>query len=199
MRMPPLPQPLATPGDYLAQERTATAKSEYINGRVYAMAGASRLHNLIVGNTFAEIRAQIRGRACEAYVNDMRVKVSRTGLYTYPDIVALCEQPRFEDDYLDTLLNPSLIIEVLSPSTESYDRGEKFAHYRRLETLTEYILIAQVTSRIEHYRRDGDTWILTELSGLDAELSIASLGCVVQLSDIYDRVVFASDTAAPRA
>ena len=197
--MPPLPQPLATPGDYLAQERTATAKSEYINGRVYAMAGASRLHNLIVGNTFAEIRAQIRGRACEAYVNDMRVKVSRTGLYTYPDIVALCEQPRFEDDYLDTLLNPSLIIEVLSPSTESYDRGEKFAHYRRLETLTEYILIAQVTSRIEHYRRDGDTWILTELSGLDAELSIASLGCVVQLSDIYDRVVFASDTAAPRA
>lgn len=196
--MPPLSRPLATPGDYLARERAATAKSEYVNGRVYAMAGASRFHNLIVGNIFAEIRAQTRGRACEAYVNDMRVKVSRTGLYTYPDIVALCEQPRFEDDHVDTLLNPGLIIEVVSPSTESYDRGEKFAHYRRLKTLTEYILISQATSRIEHYRREGDTWVLTELSGPDAELSIASVGCVVRFSDIYDRVAFPSDTAAPR-
>jgi Uma2 family endonuclease len=195
--MPPLAQPYVTPAEYLATERRATHKNEYTNGRVYAMAGASRVHNLIVGNTFAELRAQLRGRPCEAYVNDMRVKVERTGMYTYPDVVGLCDQPRFEDDSLDTLLNPTVIIEVLSPSTERYDRGEKFAHYRRLESLREYILIAQDIRRIDHYRRDGDTWVLTEVSEPESALVISSISCTLRLNEIYDRVKFPDSGAAP--
>src|SRR5919198_4874617 len=118
-----------TPEEYLALERAARHKSEYVNGRIYALAGASRAHNLIVVNVSAELRAQLRGRPCETYASDMRVKVSQTGLYTYPDVVVVCGEPRFEDAQVDTLLNPTVIIEVLSESTESYDRGEKFAHY----------------------------------------------------------------------
>ena len=197
--MPPLAEPYVTPAEYLAAERRSAHGSEYVNGRVYAMGGASRAHNLIVGNTFAEIRAQLRGRPCEAYVNDMRVKVQRTGMYTYPDVVGLCEEPRLEDEHVDTLLNPALIVEVLSPSTESYDRDETFAHYRRLESLREYVLIAQETCRVEHFRREGDHWVLTEISGPDAELAISSLGCSIKLRDIYDRVEFPPGGASPLA
>jgi Uma2 family endonuclease len=197
--MSPLALPYVTPADYLAAERKSAHKSEYINGHVYAMAGASRVHNLIALNTAAELRAQLRGRPCEAYVNEMRVKVERTGMYTYPDVVGLCEEPRFEDDDVDTLLNPAVIIEVLSPSTERYDRGEKFAHYRRLESLREYILIAQDIRRIEHYRRDGDTWVLTEVSEPDSALVISSISCTLRLSEIYDRVEFPASGADPHA
>ncbi|HEX2208409.1 MAG TPA: Uma2 family endonuclease [Longimicrobium sp.] len=197
--MPPLAQPYVTPAEYLAAERKSAQKSEYINGRVYAMAGASRVHNLIALNTASELRTQLRGRPCEAYANDMRVKVERTGMYTYPDVIGLCEEPRFEDAEVDTLLNPTVIIEVLSPSTERYDRGEKFAHYRRLESLREYILIAQDIRRIEHYRREGDSWVLTEVSEPDAALVIPSLSATLRLSDIYDRVEFPSAGADPHA
>ena len=191
--------PLVQPAEYLAAERKAAEKSEYINGRVYAMAGASRVHNLIALNTASELRTQLRGRPCETYASDMRVKVERTGMYTYPDVVGLCEEPRFEDAEVDTLLNPTVIIEVLSPSTERDDRGEKFAHYRRLESLREYILIAQDIRRTEHYRREGDSWVLTEVSGPDATLVIASLSCTLRLSDIYDRVEFPAPGAASHA
>ena len=188
--MPPLAQPIVTPAEYLALERRAREKSEYVNGRIYAMSGASRLHNLIAGNIFGELRAQLRGRPCEIYTNDMRVKVQRTGMYTYPDVVALCEEPRLEDGEFDTLLNPSVIVEVLSPSTESYDRGEKFAHYRRLDSLREYVLVAQVTRRVEHFRREGDSWVLTEISASDGELTLSSIGCALKLTEIYERVEF---------
>ncbi|WP_420128668.1 Uma2 family endonuclease [Longimicrobium sp.] len=197
--MPPLALPYATPAEYLAAERKAAEKSEYINGHVYAMAGASRVHNLIVVNTVSELRTQLRGRRCEAYANDMRVKVERTGMYTYPDVIGLCEEPRFEDENVDTLLNPTVIIEVLSPSTERYDRGEKFAHYRRLESLREYILIAQDIRRIDHYLRDGDTWVLTEVSEPESALVISSLSCTLRLSDIYDRVELSAVGSPPRA
>jgi Uma2 family endonuclease len=196
--MPPFAQPLVSPTEYLALERSAREKSEYINGRIYAMAGASRLHNLIVANILRELGTQLRGRPCEAYANDMRVKVQRTGMYTYPDVVALCEEPRLEDVELDTLLNPSVIVEVLSPSTESYDRGEKFAHYRRLESLQEYVLVAQVTRRVEHFRREGDSWVLTEISDPGGELRLSSLGCTLQLADIYDRIEIPSGGASPQ-
>jgi Uma2 family endonuclease len=185
-----LAQPIATPAEYLALERSAREKSEYVNGHIYAMAGASRPHNLIVANIIGELRTRLRGRPCEAYVSDMRVKVQRTGMYTYPDVVALCGEPRLEDAELDTLLNPSVIVEVLSPSTESYDRGEKFAHYRRLDTLQEYVLVAQVRHRIEHFRREGDHWVLTEISDPGEELTLSSLGCTLAVADIYDRVEF---------
>ncbi|HEX6751358.1 MAG TPA: Uma2 family endonuclease [Longimicrobium sp.] len=190
--MSPLVQPRYTPEEYLRQERAAASKSELINGRIYAMAGASRRHNLIVGNLFAEIRSQLRGKPCEAYVNDMRVKVARTELYTYPDIAALCGEPMFEDEHVDTLLNPSAIVEVLSESTEKYDRGEKFAHYRRLDSLREYVLVAQNTRRIEQYVRHGEAWTLTEISDPDAVLRIESVGCSIPVAEIYDRVDFAA-------
>lgn len=183
-------QPLFSPAEYLALEREAPYKSEYINGHIYAMAGASRQHNLIGGNVFAEMRSQLRGRGCETYVNDMRVKVSTTGMYTYPDVVAVCGGPQFEDSHTDTLINPSVIVEVLSPSTEAYDRGEKFAHYRRLDSLREYVLVAQDKVRVEHYVRQEDGWLLTEISDLDGTLRLAAIGCAISVRDIYDKVEF---------
>jgi Uma2 family endonuclease len=194
---PPLAQPLVSPEEYLQAERGSALKSEYVNGRVYALAGASRVHNLIVGNTFGALWSRLSGRACEAYVNDMRVKVERTGMYTYPDVVALCDAPVVEDEHADTLLNPAVIIEVLSPSTERYDRGEKFAHYRRIASLREYVLIAQDTPRIDHYRRDGDSWVLTEVSDPGASLALDSLGVTLPLEIIYDRVEFPPPGAIP--
>jgi Uma2 family endonuclease len=186
--MSSLMQPLHTPERYLALERAADHKSELINGRIYAMAGAGRRHNLIVLNIGAELRSRLRGRACEAYVSDMRVKVSATAMYTYPDVAALCERPHLEDDRGDTLLNPSVIMEVLSDSTEAYDRGEKFAHYRRLESLREYVLVSQNAMRVEQFVRRGEHWVLTEIIGPEGVLCIESLGCEIPLQDIYERV-----------
>jgi Uma2 family endonuclease len=118
------------------------------------------------------------------------LKVSSTGLYTYPDIIALCGKPELEDAHCDTLLNPSVIIEVLSDSSEAYDRGEKFAHYRRLDSLSEYILISQKKIGVEHYRRDADEWILSEVGGTDAVLHLESIDCHVPVSTIYEKVDF---------
>jgi Uma2 family endonuclease len=120
----------------------------------------------------------------------MRVKVAPTGMYTYPDLVALCGEPRFEDGHVDTLLNPSVIIEVLSPSTEAYDRGEKFAHYRRLETLREYVLVAQDKVRVEHYRREGEQWVLSEISDPRGTLHLPSVDCHVEVGAIYEKLDF---------
>ena len=191
--MSSLAQSRSTPEYYLALERQAKHRSEYINGSIFAMAGASRQHNLIAGNVFGELRTQLRGRPCEAYINDMRVKVSVTGLYTYPDVVALCGEPNFEDTQVDTLLNPSVIVEVLSDSTEAYDRGEKFAHYRRLESLRDYVLIAQNKVRVEHYVRQGNQWVLSEASTLSSAVHLSSISCEVVLRDIYERIEFSSD------
>ena len=179
-----------TPEAYLILEREATTKSEYFNGQIYAMAGASREHNLVAGNIFGELRSQLRTRACETYINDMRVKVLPTERYTYPDVVVVCDEPRFEDAELDTLLNPTVLIEVLSPSTEAYDRGEKFAQYRQVESLSEYILVAQDRVRVEHYLRQGTQWLLTEFSRPDDVLNIVSIGCALSLREIYAKVEF---------
>lgn len=179
-----------TPSEYLAQERKAEFRSEYLAGHIFAMSGASRRHNLIAGNFFREISAQMRDRACEAYTSDMRLKISPTGMYTYPDIVGVCDEPRFEDAHIDTLLNPQVIIEVLSESTEAYDRGEKFAHYRRLDSLRDYVLVAQDKIRVEHYVREGEQWILSELSDPANTLYLASIDCRVGLAAIYEKVDF---------
>jgi Uma2 family endonuclease len=186
--MSSLPERLYTSQEYLTLERAAEHKSELVNGRIYAMTGTSFAHNLIVLNLSAEIRAQLRGGPCSVLVNDMRVKATRTAMYTYPDVVALCEPPELEDAHLDTLLNPAVIVEVLSESTERYDRGEKFAHYRKIESLREYILVSQDKVRIEQYVRHGEHWVLTEISGPAGALRIETLGCEIALRDIYDRV-----------
>jgi len=186
--MSPIADPRSTPEEYLVRERKAQYRSEFVDGRAYAMAGASRAHNLVAGNVFAELRAQLRGKPCEAYVSDMRVKVSRTGLYTYPDVVAVCGEPRFEDAHVDTLLNPILVVEVLSGSTEGYDRGEKFSHYRRLESLREYVLVTQDRVRVEHFARHGEHWMLTEISDPEGVLALPSLDCALALRAVYERV-----------
>jgi Uma2 family endonuclease len=183
---------LITPQEYLALERQAEYKSEYFAGEVFAMAGASRAHNLIAFNVAGELRTQLRGGPCEAYVGDMRLQVSETGLYTYPDLVVVCGEPRFEDAQLDTLLNPTLIIEILSPSTEAYDRGQKFAHYRRLESLQQYVLIAQDRMHVECFTRRADQqWLLSEATEPEGVVDLASAGFRLMLSDVYDRVEFA--------
>jgi Uma2 family endonuclease len=189
--MNPQLKPRLTPEDYLAIERSAEFKSEYFDGEIFAMAGASRAHNSIVLNTGSEIRQHLKNRSCKAYVNDMRVKVSPTGLYTYPDVVVVCGKEQFEDTHLDTLLNPTLIIEVLSDSTEAYDRGRKFEHYRKLESLAEYVLIAQHRPHIESYRRQPDQhWLLTESAGLESAFRLESIDCELALAEIYDKVEF---------
>ncbi len=187
--MNPQLKPRLTPEDYLAIERSAEFKSEYFDGEIFAMAGASRAHNSIVLNTGSEIRQHLKNRSCKAYVNDMRVKVSPTGLYTYPDVVVVCGKEQFEDTHLDTLLNPTLIIEVLSDSTEAYDRGRKFEHYRHLDSLVEYVLIAQQRPHVESFRRQSDQhWLLAECSGLDGTLRLESIDCDLALAEIYAKV-----------
>ena len=186
-------QSYLTPEEYLALERKATTKSEYINGQIYAMSGASREHNLITMNISNRLYIQFIERDCEVYASDMRVKVSPTGAYTYPDVVVVCDEPRFEDTSFDSLLNPTVLVEVLSPSTEAYDRGEKFAYYRQLDSLQEYVLVSQNCVRVEHYLRQGEQWLLTELSALDDQLYLASIECELSLREIYARVKFASD------
>lgn len=186
-----LPQPaLITPQEYLDLERKSEIRSEYIDGEMFAMSGASERHILIVANLQGEIWSQLRGKPCKVYPTEMRVKVSPTGMYTYPDIAALCGKAELEDAHVDTLLNPSVIIEVLWDSTEAYDRGEKFAHYRRIDSLREYVLVSQNKIRVEHYRRDGDEWILSEISGADAVLPLESIDCHVAVSTIYEKVEF---------
>lgn len=173
---------------YLALERKAAHKSEYINGRILAMGGAGGQHNQITFNLSIALGVQLKGRACVAYSSDMRVKVQQTGLYTYPDIVATCETPRFEDAFVDTLLNPAVIAEVLSDSTEAYDRGGKFAHYRRIPELMEYVLISQRTICVEHYLRQKERWLLTEICDPAATLILESIDCHLSMADIYDKV-----------
>jgi Uma2 family endonuclease len=178
-----------TPEEYLALERGAEGKSEYYGGEIFAMGGASERHNLITGNILVALHIQFRGRPCKVYSSDMRVKVNSTGLYTYPDVVALCGQSRFDDEQKDTLLNPTLIIEVLSKSTEAYDRGNKFEHYRKIDSLTEYLLVSQDKQHIDHYVRQPDNqWLLSEVGSLDDTISLPSVDCVLALAEVYDKV-----------
>jgi len=188
-----------TPEQYLALERKADFKSEYYHGFIYAMSGASREHNLIAGNLFGELREQLKSRPCEPYMNDMRVWASATGMYTYPDVVVVCGEPRFQDGVFDSLLNPTAIVEVLSPSTEAHDRGDKFAHYRRLESLREYVLVAQNRMLVERFTRRGDDWVMTELSRPEDVLRLDSIGCAVPLREVYDRVRFDGENPRVRA
>jgi Uma2 family endonuclease len=187
-------EPRYTAAEYLAREREAEYKSEYVNGHIFAMSGASRQHNIVAGNIYREINSQLRGRPCESYISDMRVRVSETGLYTYPDVVAVCGDIHFADGQSDTLLNPTVIVEVLSSSTEAYDRGDKFVHYRRLESLQDYLLVSQETARVEHYVRQEEKWMLSEASALTDTVHLASVQCDLTLGDIYDKVQFPNIT-----
>jgi Uma2 family endonuclease len=186
------PKTFLTPEQYLEIERKAEYKSEYFRGEMFAMAGASWVHNLLVSHLLRDIGQQLRGKPCEICPSDMRVRVSSTGLYTYSDAVAVCGEPKLLDNQLDTLLNPHLIIEVLSPSTEAYDRGRKFEHYRSIESLREYLLLASDRVHADLYtRQPGGRWLLTSATRLEDSLDLQSVGCSLALAGLYEKVDFA--------
>src|SRR6266446_4681156 len=181
--------PYISPEEYLRLERQSEYKSEYVNGEIFAMTGASRKHNLVAGNIFRELSQQLKSRQCEAYVGDMRVKVTATGLYTYPDVVVVCGEPKFEDEHLDILLNPTVLVEVLSKSTERYDRIAKSSYYRTLDSLAEHLLVAQDKVRLEQYSRQSDRqWLLLDYRTLEDVVGLQSIDCSLALRDVYDKV-----------
>jgi Uma2 family endonuclease len=193
--MSAIPKDRWTAADYLAFERDSDIKHEFWNGQIVAMTGATRRHNLIAGSVYASLYNQTVDRPCEVYVAEMRVHIAATGLYTYPDVAAVCGEIELEDDQLDTLLNPDVIIEVLSPSTEGYDRGRKFQQYRSISTLKEYILITQDRPTIERFMPGASgKWELTEAVGLEAILELPSIKCTLALADVYRKVTFDDKT-----
>lgn len=182
-------QTYLTPEEYLAWERKSDTKHEYVLGEIIAMSGASRAHSLIVTNISGELYLQLKGRTCEVHTNDIRVRTSPDVSYFYPDILVVCGEPHFEDNVFDTLLNPTIVIEVLSRSTQAYDRGEKFKHYQQLTSLQEYILVSQDEVNVEQHRRMPEArWERIEFRSLEAFLSLTSIDCELAPRDIYNRV-----------
>lgn len=180
-----------TPQEYLKHEREAEYKSEYLNGEIFAMNGANRAHNLITTNISSELSRQLKGRPCETYAGDMRVNVTSIGFYTYPDVVVVCGEPQFEDSELDTLLNPTVLVEVLSKSTERYDRMAKTFYYRTVESLAEHVLVAQHKVHVEQYvKQPNGDWLLIEFTSPEQVVQLASIDCSLQLTEVYDRVTF---------
>jgi Uma2 family endonuclease len=185
------PKKKYTPEEYLELERQAEYKSEYFDGEIFARAGASEEHNLIAGNIFASLHSQVRKHGCRAYISDMRIDMSKKGLYAYPDVVVVCGASEFSDRHKDNLTNPKVIIEVLSKSTEAKDRGFKFMRYRKLDSFAEYMLVSQDSLHIEHYaRQSNNRWVLTEISGLESNVKLASIGCDLRIADIYEGISF---------
>jgi Uma2 family endonuclease len=183
------PKTFLTPQQYLEIERKADYKSEYFNGEMFAIAGAREAHNLLVANLVRELGEQFRMRPCRVYPGDVRVHVKSTGLYTYPDVTAVCGARNFIDDRTDTLLNPALSVEVLSPSTEACDRGRKFGQYQSIESLREYLLVASDRMHVDLYARQADgRWMLTSASLPEDSLTLESVGAKLLLSDLYEKV-----------
>ena len=180
---------LLTPEEYLEIERRAERRSEYFEGRMYAMSCASYAHVLVVDNLNHELKLRLKGGPCRVHSIELRLRVAPNGLYTYPDLMVICGGPQFADNRTDTVVNPVVIIEVLSESTEAYDRGKKFEQYRRLLSLREYVMIAQDAPHIEQYIRQPDGhWLLAETGGRGASIQFASIDCVLPLTRIYNKV-----------
>ncbi|HEX5105425.1 MAG TPA: Uma2 family endonuclease [Pirellulaceae bacterium] len=196
--MSTVPKRLLTEQEYLAKERQAPFRSEFSRGEMFAMAGATREHNLITGNVARNLANQLDGRPCETYSTDMRVRITPTGLYTYPDVVVACGSPQFADNEQDVLLNPTVLIEVLSPSTASYDRGDKRVHYLQLDSLRELLLVEQEFPAVEHHiRQPNGDWIERQIEGPEARIELPSIGCVLTFAEIYARITFPPDARRP--
>lgn len=184
-----------TEAEYLEMERKAAFKSEFFAGEIFAMAGAGLNHNTIVGNTFGIIWTFLKGKPCRVFPSDLRVKVDKSGLYTYPDLSIVCGKPVLLDDKFDTLLNPIVLIEVLSKSTEDYDKGSKFSFYRQIESLQEYILISSESPKMEKFRKlETGNWLFSE-SREGTVFSIESIDCVLEPSEVYSGVDWGTDTS----
>jgi Uma2 family endonuclease len=179
--------------EYLEFERKSDIKHEYIDGEVFAMVGASRAHGLITVNLTRMISNQLRGKDCNLYPADVPIRML-TGKYTYPDLSAVCGEPQFAPDVFDSLTNPTLILEILSPSTEAYDRGKKFRNYRQLPSLQAYILVSQDSPRIERFMLlENGIWGFIEVEGLENNIELASIGCTLKLAEVYEGVLFAEE------
>ena len=185
------PKPKLTASEYLEIERHAKFKSEFFKGEIFAMARVSREHNMIKENLVGEVGARLKGGPCQTYSSDQRVFVEATGLYTYPDIIILCSPGTYDPADRDTLTNPTAIIEVLSPSTEKYDRGAKFRNYQRIPSLIEYVLVAQDEAVCERFVRQADgSWALVSFVELSATLTFTSVPVHIPLTDVYSGVTF---------
>jgi len=192
--MSALPQPRLTPEQYLEMDRASQFRNEFYNGRVYAMSGGSYRHAMLISNIGYGLRSRMGSQACQVLTSDLRVRVDPAGLYTYPDVVVVCGEPVFADTHVDTLLNPAFLVEVLSRSTEAYDRGFKSAQYRSLRSLQEFALVSQVEPRVEVFRRQPDGhWLFMEFVGLSAVCRFESLDISVAMADVYDKIAFDAD------
>ena len=186
--MSTLPPTFLTPEQYLEIERKAEYKSEYYQGEMFAIAGVPEAHNLLVVNLILILGQQLFERPCQLYPSDMRV-MTPAGLYTYPDVSAVCVEPRFADHSFDILLNPALIVEVLSPSTEAYDRGRKAEQYRAIESLTDYLLVASDRIHVELLtRQEGGSWLMREFSRPDESIELQSIDCRIALATLYRKI-----------
>ncbi|MBI3951332.1 MAG: Uma2 family endonuclease [Acidobacteria bacterium] len=189
--------------EYLALERESEERHEYLDGEIYAMAGESPDHGAICTNIGGQLYAQLRGTPCQVFSKDMKVRSGPEpnplrpprGLYSYPDLLVVCGEMKFHDEHRDVLLNPTVIIEVLSPTTEVFDRGEKWLRYQTwLPSLTDYLLVSQSKPMIEHYLRQPDgAWLYSLVNGLEGSVSLVSIGCTLWLADVYDRIGFPAE------
>ena len=190
-----------TEAEYLELERLAEFKSEFFDGELFAMAGGTPRHSRIGTNLSAEFSNRLRAKTCAAYNADLRIKVEATGLLTYPDLSVICGPLQFAEGTDDTVVNPTVLVEVLSESTEAYDRGKKFEHYRQIPTLQEYLLVSQTEPRIEQFSRQPDgRWLLNEAAGLEASLELPALRISISLAEVFAKVNFVPvpmRTAAP--
>ena len=196
--MSAVPEHYLTLQDYLQLEETSETKHEYYQGAIYDLAGANMRHNIIVANVIGNLYMQLREKKCTVVPSDLRIKVEAIGLYTYPDVSVICGEIGYADGRQDTVTNPSLIIEVLSPSSENYDCGLKFQHYRTLASLQEYLLIAQDRARVELYvRQQEHQWLLMEFTGIDQVIPLTSIGCSLTLTAIYEKIGFDAQDEKP--
>lgn len=180
-----------TEGEFLVLERAAPSKSEFFAGEVFAMAGGSAMHSLIAANVIGELRSKLKGRPCKPFTSDLRIKVEATGLYTYPDVSVICGLLQFAGGSDDTVVNPTVLFEVLSDSTEAYDRGEKFRHYRQMPSLQEFVLVSQRLPRLEQFlRRPNDEWTMRTAEGLEASLVLPALEITLELNEVFAGVEF---------
>lgn len=181
-----------TPEEYLAMEETADHKSEFFQGEIFALAGGSFNHNLIVGNCHAELKAALKAKPCRVLMSDMRLLVKRNGLYAYPDVMVVCGKVEFVAGRNDTLTNPIVIVEVLSPATHNYDRVKKFSLYKPLDSLREYLLVDSEQVHVTRLYRaqDGKQWMIEMEDARDATLRLESLDCEIPIARLYDKVEF---------
>jgi Uma2 family endonuclease len=183
------PKTFLTEEEYLAFERKSETKHEYYQGEVFAMTGVRRAHARIVTNLSTTLDNQLRDGSCNVYSGDLRVNVPATGLYAYPDVAVTCGEEKFRDEEFDTLLTPILLIEVLSNSTEAYDRGLKFQNYQSIETLRHYLLVSQYSRKMELFTRQPDnSWNYTEIHEKGSAMALSSIGCDLRLNDVYFNV-----------